>query len=489
MTGSASDPVSPPLRRPWSRQWFTPALLTGAFLIVIAAAVWLWPTEHGGPLPAAPLALAAVATVLALGMGHSLWRLKMDVGEHARAEREARDSGEEARRQELAFSHAVLENLPGVLYCCDEDLRFRRWNANFERVTGYSAADILGMSPLDLFAESDRAVVASRFGEVFAAGLSEAEADLLARDGTRTPWFFSGRATVLEGRRHLVDMGIDIASRRRAEAEVLRLHDTLRQHATELEQRVTERTAELEIARDRAQEADRLKSVFLATMSHELRTPLNSVIGFTGILLQRLAGPLNDEQARQLGMVQGSARHLLELINDILDLSKIEAGEIRTHCEPFDLRASLERVAAAVRPMAEDKGLALAVDIGPGAGIITSDRRRVEQVLLNLLNNAVKFTPAGSVTLTARFDDASVTVAVADTGIGISRNDFAALFKPFRQIDSGLTRQHEGTGLGLAICRRLLTLLGGDIGVESEPGAGSVFTITLPVDAAEGATP
>ncbi|MFO7691725.1 MAG: ATP-binding protein, partial [Vicinamibacterales bacterium] len=310
----------------------------------------------------------------------------------------------------------------------------------------------------------------------------------LARDGTQTPCHFTGRAAVIEGRRHLVAVGIDISSRRRAEAEVRRLHDTLRQHATELEQRVAERTAELEIARDRAQESDRLKSAFLATMSHELRTPLNSIIGFTGILLQRLAGPLNDEQAHQLGMVQGSARHLLEVINDILDLSKIEAGELRVSREPFDLRAVLERVAAAVRPMAAEKGLALGVDVGPGAGIITSDERRVEQVLLNLLDNAVKFTPAGSVTLTARFDNASVTVAVADTGIGISRDDAATLFQPFRQIDSGLTSQHEGTGLGLPICRRLLTLLGGEIGVESEPGAGSVFTITLPVDAAGGAT-
>ena len=489
MTGSASDPVSPPLRRSWSRQWFTPILLTGAFLIIIAVAVWLWPTEHGGPMPAAPPALAAVAAMLALGMGYSLWRLKMDVEAHARAEREARDSSEEARRQERAFTHAVLESLPGVLYCYDDNLRIRRWNASFERVTSYLAAEILEMSPLDFFAESERPLVASRIGEVFAAGSSEVEADLLARDGTRTPYYFTVRAALIEGRRHLVGVGIDISSRRRAEAEVLGLHDTLRRRAEELEQRVAERTAELEIARDRAQEADRLKSVFLATMSHELRTPLNSVIGFTGILLQRLAGPLNDEQARQLGMVQGSARHLLELINDILDLSKIEAGEIRTHCEPFDLRASLERVAAAVRPMAADKGLALGVDVGPGPGIITSDRRRVEQVLLNLLNNAVKFTPTGSVTLTARFDGPSVTVAVADTGIGISRNDFAALFQPFHQIDSGLTRQHEGTGLGLAICRRLLTLLGGDIGVESEPGVGSVFTITLPVDAAGGATP
>ena len=469
-----------PLLRSWSLEWSAPVVLTVALLAVVAVAVWLWPTGQGGPTPAAPAALATVATVLALGMGYSLWRLERGVDAHARAEREARDS-EEARRHELDFSHAVLENLPGVLYCCDEDLRFRRCNANFESVTGYSAGDILKMGLPDHFAESDRPTIAGHIGEVFTAGLSDAEAELLARDGTRTPWFFTGRAAEIEGRRYLVAVGFDVSARRRAEAEISRLHDTLRQRAAELEQRVAERTAELEVARDRAQEADRLKSAFLATMSHELRTPLNSVIGFTGILLQRLPGPLNDEQARQLGMVQGSARHLLELINDILDLSKIEAGELGVNCEPFDLRAVLERSAAAVRPMAADKGLALALDVGPGAWIITSDQRRVEQVILNLLSNAVKFTPAGSVTLSARFDDTSVTVAVADTGIGISRDDAATLFQPFHQIDSSLTRQHEGSGLGLAICRRLLTLLGGEIGIESEPGAGSVFTITLPV--------
>ncbi|MFO7691669.1 MAG: PAS domain S-box protein, partial [Vicinamibacterales bacterium] len=252
MTGSASDPVSPRLLSSWSLKWFVPVLLTGAFLAVIAVAVWLWPTEPGGPMPAAPSALAAVATVLALGVGYSLWRLRLDLEAHARAEREARDS-EEARRQELVFSGAVLENLPGVLYCCDENLRFRRCNANFESVTGYSADDILRMGLPDYFAESDRPTMAGRIGEVFTAGLSEAEADLLARDGTRTPCHFTGRAAVIDGRRHLVAVGIDISSRRSAEAEVRRLHDTLRQHATELEQRVAERTAELEIARDRAQ--------------------------------------------------------------------------------------------------------------------------------------------------------------------------------------------------------------------------------------------
>jgi signal transduction histidine kinase len=266
----------------------------------------------------------------------------------------------------------------------------------------------------------------------------------------------------------------------------------LREVNATLEKRVAERTEELAVAKERAESADRLKSAFLATMSHELRTPLNSIIGFTGIMLQGLAGLLNPEQTKQLKMVQGSARHLLALINDVLDISKIEAGQLRIHPEPFELGPSLERVAAAVRPLADKKGLLLRV-VSPATPVgMVSDRLRVEQVLLNLLNNAVKFTPQGEVALQAELvhdhvfpnnqvPQEVVRLQVTDTGIGIKEEDMAKLFQPFRQVDTGLARQHEGTGLGLAICRRLAEMLGGTIGVRSIWGIGTIFTFTVPL--------
>lgn len=273
---------------------------------------------------------------------------------------------------------------------------------------------------------------------------------------------------------------VEITDRKRAEAEVHRLNEELRQHAAVLEQRVAERTAELAEARDRAQAADRAKSAFLATMSHELRTPLNSVIGFTGLLLKELAGPLNDEQVKQLQMVRRSGQHLLALINDVLDMSKIEAGELTVTATPFDLADAVRRVANAVAPLADTKRLALVIDVRTGVGTITSDRRRVEQVLLNLLGNAIKFTDHGSVTLTVEPVPGAIRLSVTDTGVGIRKENLARLFRPFQQLDSGLSRQHEGTGLGLAICQRLVERLGGTISVESRPGHGSTFSFTLP---------
>ena len=277
----------------------------------------------------------------------------------------------------------------------------------------------------------------------------------------------------------------DICSPVALAIENARLYEQVTRHGEELERQVVERTAELAAAMEKAWAADRIKSAFLATMSHELRTPLNSIIGFTGILLQGLAGPLNEEQHKQMTMVQGSSRHLLALINDVLDISKIEAGQLELSFSSFALKPSIEKMVKLVSPLAEKKGIALSLDIADDAATATSDQRRLEQVLLNVLNNAVKFTEKGHVRVSCRTDGDAYLLSVSDTGIGMRPEELPGLFRPFHQIDTGLSRRHEGTGLGLSICRKLMDMMGGTIDVQSLWGRGSTFTIRIPGQAGD----
>jgi signal transduction histidine kinase len=256
--------------------------------------------------------------------------------------------------------------------------------------------------------------------------------------------------------------------------------DLLR-HQEHLEDLVKERTEDLALARDKAQEADRVKSAFLAAMSHELRTPLNSIIGFTGILLQGLAGPVNEEQAKQLKMVRASSHHLLQLINEVLDISKIEAGQLTLEPSWFDIGQSIDSVVKLVQPLADTKGLAIRVETAPAANQIFHDQRGVKQILINLINNAIKFTEKGELCVQCELDPNHLTISVRDTGVGIKAEDMSILFETFRQIETGLTRRYEGTGLGLSISRGLVEMMGGQIWAESDGlGKGSVFRFTLP---------
>ena len=244
---------------------------------------------------------------------------------------------------------------------------------------------------------------------------------------------------------------------------------------TRLFNEIQDKTHQLEVA-------NRHKSEFLANMSHELRTPLNAVIGFSEVLLERMFGEVNPKQEEYLNDILSSGKHLLSLINDILDLSKIEAGRMELESQPFDLPAALDNALTLIRERAARHGLRLEVTVDPGLGEVKGEERRVKQVLLNLLSNAVKFTPeGGKISLSASLNDGMAEISVADTGVGIAPEDQEAIFEEFRQVGSDYARKREGTGLGLALARRLVALHGGKLWVESEPGKGSTFTFTLPV--------
>lgn len=254
----------------------------------------------------------------------------------------------------------------------------------------------------------------------------------------------------------------------------------IQDYTQSLERKVADKTAELAAANQH-------KSEFLANVSHELRTPLNAVIGFSEALQAELFGALNAKQREYVEDIHGSGLHLLALINDLLDLSKVEAGRMELDSAPFDVPALVDAACSLVRPRAQQAGVRLAVEVAPGVGTWAGDERRVRQILLNLLSNAIKFTRAGgAVTVRAAQTAQMLTLAVQDTGIGIAPEDFALLFEPFRQVRDAQAQRQEGTGLGLALTRRLVELHGGTIEVQSEVGAGSTFTVRLPTRAESG---
>jgi two-component system sensor histidine kinase/response regulator len=267
------------------------------------------------------------------------------------------------------------------------------------------------------------------------------------------------------------------------ERQVVELNIRLSHHAAELEDQNREIAKKnLELA-----EASRMKSAFIANMSHELRTPLNAIIGFTGTLLMKLPGPLTADQDKQLTTIRTSARHLLSLINDLLDMAKIEAGKVTLSLAPVQCQSLLAETVESLRPLAEQKRLALTLEMPAESIVISSDRRALTQVVINLVNNAIKFTDQGSVKVALAqrvVDGAPVTeFSVADSGTGIRAEDQGKLFEAFSQLDSTSTRHVEGAGLGLYLCRNLANLMGGSLVFSSEFGSGSTFTLRLPTDA------
>jgi PAS domain S-box-containing protein len=271
--------------------------------------------------------------------------------------------------------------------------------------------------------------------------------------------------------------------------EKARLFEQLKQASAELERKVQEATAELaeqnELLRRQhiaLEQASALKSQFLANMSHEFRTPLNAILGYTHMLLNGVSGAVSDAQRKSLTRIDSNSQHLLALINDILDITRIEAGRMPLTMSTFRIQVLVEEVMSELEPIIKRSNLSVRAIMPRTLPQLRSDRQKVKQIVLNLLSNALKFTPTGSVSISAAYAarDRVIGIAVADTGVGIPADDRVKVFEDFRQLDSSPARGYGGTGLGLSICRRLSQMLGGTIDLESEVGTGSTFTLRLP---------
>src|SRR5690242_10350735 len=336
------------------------------------------------------------------------------------------------------------------------------WNHAAQRLYGFTAEEAIGRSititvPPDRMRELHDYMARVRRGD----RVDHMETVRLRKDGSRLDVSITV-SPIRDDSGNIIGLSKssrDITERRRFEAELWR------------------KNVELELA-------NRAKDSFLASMSHELRTPLNSIIGFTGTMLMKLPGPLTTDQEKQLRTIQTSSRHLLSLINDLLDLAKIESGKVELNMETITCRSVIEDVASTLRALAEAKHLKFDISVADRDLTIRTDRRSFTQILINLTNNAIKFTDKGSVRieLQGRNDNGNsmAEITVADTGIGIRTEDQARLFQAFMQVDSSSTRPYEGTGLGLHVSQKLASMIGGHVSFKSEYGKGSRFTISVP---------
>lgn len=392
-------------------------------------------------------------------------------------ERELREA--EIRRSHRAAEtryQLLVESLPGIVYIHPLD-----WSAGpiyaspqIKDILGYSSEEWLSDPAFwqnRLHPEDREAALAGIQQSGQTGAPLEIEYRMLARDGSVV--CFRDQAILVRDDKgqpvYWMGLMIDITHRKRAEQEILRLN-------AELEQRVEARTHELE-------RALRAKDEFLASMSHELRTPLNAILGLSESLAEHTAGPLNEKQERYVKTINESGSHLLSLINDILDLARIEAGQIVLNIDEVDLHQVCQASLRMINELANRKNQEVSLRLDEDIGSLWADERRLKQILVNLLSNAVKFTPSGGkIGLEVRGDrqEKLVHFTVWDTGIGIAKEDLQRLFQPFVQVDSSLAREAAGTGLGLALVAQMARLHGGGVSVESEPGEGSRFTVTLP---------
>jgi PAS domain S-box-containing protein len=386
-------------------------------------------------------------------------------------ERKAKD---EALRESEARFRAMIQNTTDVIVRFDSEGRFSYVNPAAASTMGRESGDFIGKTPADIGMPAE---IADRWNagivKVLETGGSlESDYLLPLPDGPRYFSSITTPDTDADGSRTVTVISRDMTARRETELAMVQQREAL-------EALVVERTAELQTANERLMELDRLKSMFIASMSHELRTPLNSVIGFSGVLLSGIPGTVNDEQRSQLEMVSAAGQHLLAIVNDILDVSQIEAGGVEPSIGEFALEGVQQEAIELMRHEADAKGLALEWE--PCEIVMRSDRRRVLQCLVNLTSNAVKYTDRGSVRMWSRRTNGAVEIAVTDTGSGIPDRERPMVFAPFSRLDYETHASKPGTGLGLYLTKKVATdVLGGDVDFTSQPGTGSTFTLTLP---------
>lgn len=410
-----------------------------------------------------------------------------DISERIKSEQALKDS--EARLQ------ALLDTLPDLVWLKGPDGRYIYCNRKFERLVGAAKSGIIGNTDHDLFAKpladafkkSDLNIIESRQPAKTDQTMTYADdGHVEDLEAIKTP--ITGNDGDLLG---VLGIARDMTERNQTQLELRKLAGELDEHKNHLESLVQKRTMELLEAQQKAEVANQAKSAFLANMSHEIRTPMNAIIGLTHLMLRE---SLSDVQASRLEKISVSGRHLLSIINDILDLSKIEAGKLVIEEVDFHLDVIFDHVQSMLRDKAASKGLEIEVDRNGVPPWLRGDPTRLRQALLNYAMNALKFTESGTIRLRSQLlqqqeDKLLVRFQVEDTGIGIAPEKLASLFDAFEQADISTTRKHGGTGLGLAITRRLAHLMGGQVGVESEPGKGSQFWFTTQLKVGQGVEP
>jgi PAS domain S-box-containing protein len=365
---------------------------------------------------------------------------------------------------EISFKD-VFNNLNDAVFLCDPDGKILEVNDTACKRLGYSHQELLSMNIEDIYSSVDRQLIGEKLGEVKRTGHLMAEASRITKSGKTIPVEINLKLIANGEATRILSLSRDISLRKEQEEKAERLNEALQQQ---------------KLYEEELLKASKFKTEFLATMSHELRTPLNPIIGFTDLLLEGAIGELNEEQEDYLRDIKSSAQHQHEMIDKILDITKIESGRLTLDKQVFSLQNILDQVHSAIKPRYEKKGLAFEIEGLDENMEIYADPIRFRQILLNLLTNAIKYTIDGKITLLVKEKYDRWVFKVRDTGIGIAREDFEKVFKEFQRADSSYVKSTEGTGLGLSLTKRLVELHNGSIDFTSVLGMGTTFTFVLP---------